>query len=40
MEAETFYKILGLFKLGKTEALMLGFNQGTDARYCKEYQIF
>ena len=40
MEAETFYKILGLFKLGKTEAFNVAFNQGTDARYCKEYQIF
>ena len=40
MEAQTFYKILGLFKLGKTEAFNVAFNQGTDARYCKEYQIF
>ena len=40
MEAETFYKILGLFKLGETESFSVAFNQGTDARYCKEYQIF
>ena len=40
MEAETFYKILGLFKLGETEAFSVAFNQGTDARYCKQYQIF
>ncbi len=40
MEAQAFYKILGLFKLGKTEAFNVAFNQGTDARYCKEYQIF
>ena len=40
MEAKTFYKILGLFKLGKTEAFNVAFKQGTDARYCKEYQMF
>jgi len=40
MEAETFYKILGLFKLGENESFSVAFNQGTDARYCKEYQIF
>ena len=40
MESETFYKILGLFKFGETEAYSVAFNQGTDARYCKEYQIF
>jgi len=40
MEAETFYKILGLFKLGETEAFSVAFGQGTDARYCKQYQIF
>ena len=40
MEAQAFYKILGLFKLGKTEAFNVAFNKGTDAKYCKEYQIF
>jgi len=40
MEAQNFYKILGLFKLGKTEAFNVAFNKGTDAKYCKEYQIF
>jgi peptide methionine sulfoxide reductase msrA/msrB len=40
MEAETFYKILGLFKLGETEAFSVAFSQGTDARYCEQYQIF
>ena len=40
MEAQSFYKILGLFKLGKTEAFNVAFNKGTDAKYCKEYQIF
>ena len=40
VESETFYKILGLFKLGKTEAFKVAFNQGTDNKYCKEYQIF
>jgi|TARA_B100001540_G_scaffold100982_1_gene90870 peptide methionine sulfoxide reductase msrA/msrB len=35
-----FYKALGLFKLGNTEAYRVAFNDGTDARFCKEYQIF
>ena len=40
MNAELFYKGLGKFKLGKTEAYDVAFNQGTDARFCKEYEIF
>ena len=40
MEPELFYKALGKFKLGDTEAYDVAFNQGTDARFCKEYQIF
>ena len=40
LEAEAFYRLLGLFKLGKTEAFNVAFNEGTDARYCKEYEIF
>ncbi|MCP4414121.1 MAG: peptide-methionine (S)-S-oxide reductase MsrA [Gammaproteobacteria bacterium] len=35
-----FYKALGAFKLGKSEAYDVTFNEGTDARYCKEYEIF
>ena len=35
-----FYQLLGKFKLGNTEAYDVAFNKGTDARFCKEYQIF
>jgi peptide methionine sulfoxide reductase msrA/msrB len=37
---ENFYKSLGKFKLGKTEAYDVAFNQGTDPTYCKEYELF
>jgi peptide methionine sulfoxide reductase msrA/msrB len=37
---EKFYKSLGRFKLGKTEAYNVAFNQGTDPTYCKEYELF
>ena len=37
---EEFYKSLGKFKLGKTEAYNVAFNQGTDPTYCKEYELF
>ena len=40
MEPELFYKALGKFKLGNSEAYDVAFNQGTDSRFCKEYQIF
>ena len=40
MDAKAFYKTLGLFKLGKTEAFDVAFNEGTDARYCRQYEIF
>ena len=40
MNPELFYKGLGKFKLGDTEAYDVAFNQGTDARFCKEYEIF
>ena len=35
-----FYELLGKFKLGNSEAYNVAFNKGTDARFCKEYQIF
>ena len=35
-----FYKSLGKFKLGKSEAYNVAFNQGTDPTYCKEYELF
>ncbi len=35
-----FYLMLGKFKLGDSEAYDVAFNNGTDARFCKEYEIF
>ena len=36
-----FYKALGEFKLGKkSEAFNVAFNEGTDGRFCKQYDIF
>ena len=36
-----FYKALGEFKLGKSsEAFKVAFKEGTDARFCKQYDIF
>lgn len=40
MSPEHFYKALGVFKLGKSEAFNVAFNEGTDGRFCKEYEIF
>ena len=40
MEPANFYKALGKFKLGESEAYDVAFNEGTDSRFCKEYQIF
>jgi len=40
IEKKDFYRILGKFKLGNTEAYDVAFNKGTDSRFCKEYQIF
>ena len=40
IEKKDFYRILGKFKLGNTEAYNVAFNKGTDSRFCKEYQIF
>ncbi len=37
---EHFYKALGVFKLGKSEAFNVAFDEGTDGRFCKEYKIF
>ena len=36
-----FYQALGEFKLGKSsEAFKVAFEHGTDARFCKQYEIF
>ena len=40
MSPDYFYKALGAFKLGKSEAFNVAFDEGTDGRFCKEYEIF
>ena len=40
MNPEQFYKALGAFKLGNSEAYRVAFNAKTDSPYCKEYDIF
>ncbi|MBV1910526.1 MAG: peptide-methionine (S)-S-oxide reductase MsrA [Kangiellaceae bacterium] len=35
-----FYRALGLFKLGDSEAYNVAFDEGTDGRFCKQYEIF
>ena len=41
MTSEEFYKALGEFKLGKSsEAYNVAFNEGTDRRFCEQYEIF
>ena len=36
----SFYKLLGAFKLGNSEAFQVAFEEGTDARFCRQYEIF
>ena len=40
LSPKEFYEALGFFKLGNSEAYKVAFQQGTDARFCKEYEIF
>jgi len=41
MDEKDFYKALGYFKLGEnSEAYKVAFAQGTDGRFCKQYDIF
>ena len=40
MSPQEFYKALGFFKLGDSEAYRVAFEEGTDVRFCKEYEIF
>lgn len=41
MDSKSFYKALGEFKLGSgSEAFSVAFKQGTDPRFCKQYEIF
>tara|TARA_R110002126_G_scaffold43555_8_gene124858 strand:- start:6843 stop:8159 length:1317 start_codon:yes stop_codon:yes gene_type:complete len=37
---DEFYLMLGKFKLGDSEAFDVAFDEGTDQRFCKEYEIF
>lgn len=37
---DDFYRALGLWKLGDSEAFDVAFDEGTDARFCKQYEIF
>lgn len=40
MTSAEFYQALGHFKLGESEAFNVAFDEGTDGRFCKEYEIF
>ncbi len=40
VDAATFYRLLGAFKLGETEAFRVAFEEGTDARFCRQYEAF
>lgn len=40
VNATQFYKALGYFKLGDSEAFNVAFSEGTDSRFCKQYEIF
>ena len=40
LSAEDFYRALGAFKLGQSEAYNVAFNEGTDAAFCKAYDLF
>lgn len=40
MDPELFYRALGGFKLGDSEAYQVAFDEGTDARFCQEYEVF
>ncbi len=38
MDAKAFYRALGAFKLGDTEAYRVAFGKGTDNRFCRQYE--
>lgn len=40
LSPEDFYTKLGKFKLGQTEAWQIAFKQGTEGRFCKQYELF
>jgi len=35
-----FYRVIGAFQLGDSEAYRVAFAKGTDARFCQQYEIF
>ncbi|XKF03218.1 peptide-methionine (S)-S-oxide reductase MsrA [Pseudoalteromonas mariniglutinosa] len=40
LSKDDFYKALGAFKLGDTEAYKVAFNAATDSPFCKQYDMF
>jgi peptide methionine sulfoxide reductase msrA/msrB len=40
MTATEFYQALGYFKLGDSESYKVAFSQGTDNRFCRQYDEF
>ncbi|MDC9714421.1 MAG: peptide-methionine (S)-S-oxide reductase MsrA [Gammaproteobacteria bacterium] len=40
LSPKEFYKALGKFKLGNSKAFDIAFNEGTEGRFCKQYDIF
>lgn len=40
MAADSFYRALGHFKLGDSEAYNIAFKKGTESRFCRQYEIF
>ncbi len=40
MSPQEFYQALGAFKLGQSEAYAIAFQQGTDGRFCRQYEQF
>ncbi|CAC9442694.1 Peptide-methionine (S)-S-oxide reductase MsrA (EC 1.8.4.11) / Thiol:disulfide oxidoreductase associated with MetSO reductase / Peptide-methionine (R)-S-oxide reductase MsrB (EC 1.8.4.12) [uncultured Gammaproteobacteria bacterium] len=40
LSPKEFYKALGKFKLGSSKAFDIAFNEGTEGRFCKQYDIF
>ena len=40
LSPDEFYLLLGKFKLGDSEAFSVAFDEGTDGRFCQQYEIF
>ena len=40
MQPSAFYNALGVFKLGDSDAYDVAFRDGTDPRFCQEYEVF